>query len=185
METIVAIAAAVATLVSAVFVWFQVREMQVQTQLQREIAEAASQPYVWADIRISPDNGWTLHFVLGNSGPTVARNVCVRVDPPLPSDGRATEFIERLRPKLERGLSSLSPGQELAWPLGGSPELVNRDASLAHAVLITYDGPHGAVTPTEFVIDLDDVRESAARHLGTMHDIRKAVDRLAKAVEVR
>jgi len=29
-------------------------------------------------------------------------------------------LVDRLRPKLERGLAAIAPGQQLAWPLGGS-----------------------------------------------------------------
>ncbi|MCW2767703.1 MAG: hypothetical protein JWO11_3662 [Nocardioides sp.] len=178
METTIAATAAAAALVSGVFVWLQVREMQRQTKLQREIAEAAAQPYVWADFRVSADNGWGLGFVLGNSGPTMARNVRVHIDPPLPADQRASEFIDRVRPKLERGLASLAPGHQLDWTLGGSPELVNKTEPMAHTIRIEYDGPFGPVEPTEFRFDFDDLRETTARHFGTLHAIRQSVDKL-------
>lgn len=180
METGIATAAASAAIVSVVFIWLQVREMKEQTRLQREIAESSAQPYVWADVRVSSDDGWDLNFVLGNSGPTVAQNVRVQIEPPLPFDKRSAQFIERLGPKLERGLASVAPMKELAWPLGSSPELVNREGSLTHVVRIEYDGPYGPAPPTEFVINLDDIRESTARHFGTLHEIRESVDRLAK-----
>lgn len=180
MSLAVAVVAAVAAVISAVFVLLQVQEMQRQTKLQRAIAQASAQPHVWADFRTFADDGWTLRFVVGNSGPTIARNVRVLVDPPLPSDERASEFIDRLRPKLERGLASLAPGHQLDWPLGGSPDLVNRAADLVHTIRIEYDGPFGPVEPTEFVFSFDDVRESTARHYGTLHAIRQAIDRLAE-----
>ncbi|WP_332643561.1 hypothetical protein [Aeromicrobium sp.] len=179
MNTVIAIAAAVASLVSGIFVWLQVQEMRRQTRLQQEIYEAAAQPYVWADIRVSEDGGWSLMFVLGNSGQTIAQNVRVMIDPYLPYEERDAEFIERLRPKLERGHSSLAPNHQIAWPLGGSPDIVNADGPRSHSVRIDYEGPFGPVTTAEFVINLDDIREAAARHFGTLHEIREAVDRLA------
>lgn len=180
MGLVVAAVAAVASAISALFVWLQVREMQRQTYLQRGIAQSAAQPYVWADFRTSADDGWAIRFVLGNSGPTVATNIKVLVDPPLPADRHASAAIDRLRPKLERGLASLAPGRQLDWLLGGSPELVNRTEGLAHAIRIEFDGPFGPVEPTEFVFDFDDIRESTGRHFGTLHAIRQAVDRLTE-----
>jgi hypothetical protein len=179
VETTIAVIAAAAASISAVFVWLQVREMQRQTALQREVAQSAAQPYVWADFRTFADDGWTIRFILGNSGPTVARNIRVLIDPPLPADARAAEFIDRLRPKLKRGLASLAPGHQLDWPLGGSPELVNRTAGLIHTIRIEFDGPYGPVEPTEFVFNFDDMAETTARHYGTLHAVRQAVDRLS------
>ena len=180
METTIAATAAAAAVVSGVFVWLQVREMQRQTKLQKQIAESAAQPYVWADFRVSDDNGWSFGFVLGNSGPTIATNVRVHVDPPLPASDRASEIVDQVRPKLERGLASVAPGRELTWPLGSSPELVNRLGSTRHEVRIEYDGPFGPVEPTEFVFDFNDVRETTARHYGTLRGIQKSVDKLAE-----
>lgn len=180
MELTIGLAAAVAALASAMFVWLQVREMQRQTDLQREVARSSAQPYVWADVRLQSTNGWMLEMVVGNSGPTVATNVRIQVSPPFPLLEREAEYVEAMHDRLARGLSSLAPGRTLHWTLGPSVDLVNRDGSLAHSIQIDCDGPFGPVERSDYVIDMADFRESVARHDGTMRDIAKEVHELGK-----
>lgn len=47
----------------------QVAAAREQTQLQREIARDAAQPYVWADIQPDMQQGTAMQLVVGNSGP--------------------------------------------------------------------------------------------------------------------
>lgn len=183
MGTSIAAAAAVAAIASAFFVWFQVREMKRQTELQREVAEGAVAPYVWADVRVQTANGWNLEFALGNSGPTVARNVVVSVDPPFPqtneNEGR---FVTLMHERLERGLPSLAPGRVYSWTLGSSAELVNRSGQLAHTVTIDCDGTSGPVARSQYVIDFASFRESVARHDGTLRDVAKEINSAADRI---
>ncbi len=49
-----------------------------QSKIQRQLRIDAAQPYVWVDVR--PDEAGTLlNLVIGNSGPTVATNVHIRI----------------------------------------------------------------------------------------------------------
>ncbi|NHB83640.1 hypothetical protein G7085_00115 [Tessaracoccus sp. HDW20] len=79
----------------------QVNAAREQTILQRELAEAASQPYAWADIQPDTQQGSMLQVVVGNSGPTMARNVRVTFDPPC---------------LLDRSMSSQSEKLSSLWP---------------------------------------------------------------------
>ncbi|WP_159537523.1 hypothetical protein [Aeromicrobium sp. 9AM] len=179
VAALAAAAAAIATVVSGRFVRQQVREMRRQTDLQQAIAEGSSSPYVWADVRLQSRNGWNLEFVIGNSGPTVATNVRVTIDPPLPTDHEGA-FLEAMHQRLQEGLSSLAPGRTLHWTLGPSPDLVNRSGSLAHRVRIACDGPYGAVAVSEYSIDMADFRESVARHDGSFVDVAREIAALTK-----
>jgi len=179
VAALAAAAAAVATAVSGRFVQQQVKEMRRQTDLQRAIAEASSSPYVWADVRLQSRNGWNLEFVIGNSGPTVATNVRVNIDPLLPMDHEGP-FLEAMHRRLDEGLSSLAPGRTLHWTLGPANQIVNRVGSLAHRVRISCDGPYGGVAVTEYTIDMADFRESVARHDGTLVDVAREISALAK-----
>lgn len=183
MGTTIAAAAAVAAFASALFVWFQVREMKRQTDLQRTIAEAAAAPYVWADVRVQAVNGWNLEFAIGNSGPTVARNVVVEVKPPFPQiDATEARFVRTMHERLERGLPSVAPGREYTWTLGNSADLVNRSGPLAHTVTIDCDGPAGPTARSQFTIDFESFRESVARHDGSLRDIAKEVKAAADRI---
>jgi hypothetical protein len=179
MAAVAAVAAAIATAVLGRFVRQQVGEMKRQTDLQQAIAEGSSSPYVWADVRLQSRNGWNLEFVIGNSGPTVATNVRVTIEPPLPTDHEGP-YLDAMHQRLREGLSSLAPGRTLHWTVGPSPDLVNRSGSLAHRVRIACDGPYGAVAVSEYTIDIADFRESVARHDGTLVDVAKEIAALTK-----
>lgn len=178
IAALAAVVAAVATSVSGRFVRDQVREMKRQTDLQQTIVEGSSSPYVWADVRLQSRNGSNLEVVLGNSGPTVATNVRVEIDPPFPTDHDA--HVSAMHQRLREGLSSLAPGRTLHWTLGPSPDLVNRSGSLAHQIRIACDGPYGAVAVTEYTIDMADFRESVAHHDGTLVDVAREIASLTK-----
>lgn len=73
----------------------QVLAAREQTQLQLELARERLQPYVWADIQPDMQQGTLVYVMVGNSGPTVARNVKVTFDPPLPADQRHADTVKR------------------------------------------------------------------------------------------
>lgn len=152
--------------------------MRRQTELQRQIAEDAAQPYVWADVRVQHVNGWVIEFVLGNSGSTAATDVRVSVTPPFPSKPPLL-FAEAL-PKLERGTLYLAPQREMSWGIGPSPELVNREGDLTHRIRIDCAGPYGPVPTNEFVLDFGALRESVAVNTGSLREVAKSIDAVAK-----
>jgi hypothetical protein len=51
--------------------------MKRQTTQQREIAEGAAQPYLWADAQMQSMTRLIVEFVAGNSDSTVATDVKV------------------------------------------------------------------------------------------------------------
>lgn len=168
--------AATATIASAIFIAFQVGEMKRQTRLQREIAEAAVAPYVWADVRVQQSNGWNLEFAVGNSGQTVARNVVVIVEPPIPKMvEREARHVDVMQQKLRSGLSSIAPGRTYRWSLGSGASLVNRDGSLTHTITIDGVGPSGPIPRSEYVIDFGSFREAVAGRQGTLHNVAVAI----------
>ena len=130
-NTIAAGVAAFGAIAAAVVAFFALKPAQLaakaaeeQTRVQRELMYQSAQPYVWADIQPDDQQGTMLHLVLGNAGPTVARNVRVFIDPPFPqlSDrvGRSAVAQRRLR----EGVLSLSPGRTMRWSLGMASDLM-------------------------------------------------------------
>lgn len=155
-----------------------------QTRVQRELMYQSAQPYVWADIQPDDQQGTMLHLVLGNAGPTVARNVRVVIDPPFPQVpghiGRSTVAQRRLR----EGILSLAPGRIIRWPLGIAPDLMkDEEDTTVYRVRVTADGPYGEIEPVETEICLSDWRESIDAPGGSLHHIRKSIEKLVRAVE--
>ncbi len=123
-----------------------------------------------------PDEAGTLlNLVIGNSGPTLATNVRIDVDPPLPAIDELKERAEAAQVRLAGGIRSLAPGRTLAWPLGQGFNLLNSSGPLAHTFTVNTDGPFGPVPQMAYIVDLADLR-------GTL-DRPSALYRLTKAME--
>jgi len=180
-ETLNAIAALASASAAWVAVWFArsaAKTSVSQTRLQREIAEAAAQPYVWADIRGDRKQGTLINLMVGNSGPTIATSVRIEITPDLPSirdDMPTSHVIDR---RLKPGLKSLAPGAELIWPIGVSHEILGEDKSQVFVVRINAEGPYGPIPELFYEIDLADFRETADQPDGSLHLVRKAIEKL-------
>ena len=113
----------------------QARAVEDQTQLRRDLAKVAAEPRLWVDIRGDDGRGQALVLLLGNSGPSLARNVKVTFDPALD--------IKEVLDILERGIASVSPGRTMEWVLGAAHNTVDWDALNEYKVRIEADGPFG------------------------------------------
>ncbi len=132
-----------------------------QTRIQRQIREDSAQPYVWADLRPFEEHGQFIVLVVGNSGPTVATNVRVKVTPDLvgatPEDGRTAQDA------LERGFSALAPGRTITWNLGVYRKVLSDErADLAYS---------------------SELRGAFAVPPGTLNGVAVAIDKLRKEYE--
>lgn len=190
-NTIAAWVAAVAAIVAAVVAFFALwpaqraaKAAEEQTRVQRELMYQSAQPYVWADIQPDDQQGTMLHLVLGNAGPTVARHVRVFIDPPFPQVsvhiGRSTVAQRRLR----EGILSLAPGRIIRWSLGIASDLMkDEEDTTVYRVRVMADGPYGEIEPVETEICLSDWRESLDAPGGSLHHIRKSIEKLVRAVD--
>lgn len=159
----------------------QVAAAREQTALQQQLAREALQPYVWVDIQPDAQQGTALNVVMGNSGPTVARNIRVTFDPPLQGCEPVSE-ISKVQHMLTNGLRSLAPGRVLRWTLGAAHEVLASGAPLAHNVRVEADGPYGPAPVLEFDIDMAQWGETRDAPDGSLHHVRGAIDKLGEAV---
>ncbi|MEV0950482.1 hypothetical protein [Promicromonospora sp. NPDC050249] len=154
-----------------------------QTDLQRQIHQQTLEPNVWVDIRGDPSQGTALVLIVGNNGPTTARNVRVTFDPPLPDDAyhEATVAQDRLR----QGVSAVAPGAQLWWTVGSALTIFgdeSTDDAMRYTARITADGPFGEIAPDEYTINLDDLRHTRDEPPGSVHRLTRAVEKAGKAV---
>lgn len=150
---------------------------------QRRIAHASTQPYVWADVRAREDAGQLLMFVLGNSGPTVATNVVVKVEPWLPLKYRNLD-VHPMHEVLEQGLASLPPGRTIQWSLGFAPDVIH-DHGTPRRVTIDADGPHGPLPTLTYSITTTDLASASAQPVGTLHEVADEIRSLSKELKKR
>jgi hypothetical protein len=153
-----------------------------QTEIQRQLRIDAAQPYVWADIRQDSEAGILLNLVVGNSGPTVAKNVRVQIEPPLPTIEQLKESAIA-QERLASGISSLPPGRIHTWLLGQGFNLLSENGPQRHTFTVYADGPFGPVPPVSYIVDLADWRGQVARAAGSLNQISNAIEGLARKIE--
>jgi hypothetical protein len=147
-----------------------------QTRQQKQVAKDATQPMLWVDIRGGDGEGPAL-LLLGNSGPSIGRNVKVTFDPAPPS----TLDIKPILEILKQGIASLPPGRTMQWALGALHDTDGWDAHKAYRVRIVAEGPFGAIEPLEYVISVDDLRGSRAASPGNLNAVAAELHEMTKA----
>ncbi|WP_154793412.1 hypothetical protein [Occultella kanbiaonis] len=155
-----------------------------QTHLQEELARRSQQPYVWADILPDMQQGTLLNFAVGNSGPTMAHNVQVTIDPPLPAgDQMATKIVGVQERLAGSGIKSISPGRTISWSLGAGYDLLKEQESQMYHIRVEAEGPHAPVDPLEIDVDVSDWREARDAPDGSLHHLRNTLNDLNRTIE--
>jgi hypothetical protein len=150
-----------------------------QTKQQKQAAKDAAQPMLWVDIRGDDGPGQALVLLLGNSGPSIARNVKVIFDPAPP----ATLEIKPILEILKQGIASLAPGRTMQWALGAAHNSSDWDAHEAYRVRIEAEGPFGLIEPLEYVISVDDLDSARAAPPGNLHAVAAELREMTKATK--
>jgi len=183
LTTPVGLASVPVAIAAAAFAYQSAREARAQTRLQREIREDAAQPRVWVDIRPDPSQGTLLQFVVGNDGPTVARNIRVTVSPRIPSTEQFRATAKLLEGLFGQGLSSLAPGRELRWGLGQGFNILDGSDELALMLTIDADGPYGPLPTSSYPLDLREWSSSLDQPAGSLYQTTKALEEIASELK--
>lgn len=184
-----AIAAAVAALAAIAALYYNYKSARAaeraagaaeeQSQIQRQLRIDAAQPYVWVDVRPDEVTSVILNLVIGNSGPTVATNVRVMIDPPLPAIEQLRDRAQTAQELLADGIKSLPPGRTLVWPLGQGFNILAGDGPHVHIFTIEAEGPFGSLPSQAYPLDLSDWRGAMHRPAGSLHEVARAIEKLA------
>lgn len=155
-----------------------------------------SRPMVAAEVRSIPYVRWTQVLVIRNYGPSIARNVQVSFDPPIPDplpERESRSTVPFLKKRYSNPILVLTPGMELEniYYSGRQVNEVieNREPTSDQVtVTLTYEGTDGAVYSDEFLLDVDLIRqwtyvESSSSLDGRMKDGLKALRGIQKALE--
>jgi hypothetical protein len=190
---IAAVAAVVAALSAGVALYFNwrsaraadssARAAEQQTEINRQLRIDAAQPYVWVDIRADDAQGTRLNLVVGNSGPTVAEKVRVKVDPALPASDHYREGVKTAQAILIEGIESLPPGRTLVWGLGHSGDLMYNDKiPQSYKFTVTANGPFGQVPALTYIVDMSNWQQSQDQPAGSLFQLTRAVERPTKKI---
>jgi hypothetical protein len=163
---------------SLIYVRRSANASREQTKQQKQVAKDVAQPMLWVDIRGDDGQGQAL-VLLGNSGPSIARNVKVTFDPA----PQSTLDIKPILENLKQGIASVPPGRTMQWALGAPHNALDWDAHIAYRVRIEAAGPFGAIEPLEYVISVDDLHGSRAAPPGNLHAVAAELHEMTKATK--
>jgi hypothetical protein len=164
---------------SLIYVRRSAKASREQTKQQKQASKDAAQPMLWVDIRGDDGQGQALVLLLGNSGPSIARNVKVILDPAPPSTLDIKPILEILR----QGITSLPPGRTMQWALGAAHNTGDWDAQKAYRIRIEAEGPFGAIEPLEYAISVDHLDGSHAALPGNLHAVAAELREMTKATK--
>jgi hypothetical protein len=164
---------------SLIFARRSVRASRELIKQQKQAAKDAAQPMLWVDIRGDDGRGEALMLLLGNSGPSIARNVRVTFDPAPP----VTEAMKPILAILKQGIASLPPGRTMQWVLGAADSRVNLDADIAYRVQIEAEGRSGRLEPLEYVLSINDLDASRAARPANLHAVAVELHEMTKATK--
>lgn len=171
--------AAGAAVVALIITGIAAKAAWEQTRIQRQLREDAAQPYIWADVRPDDQSGVILVLVIGNSGPTVATNVKVKIEPPFPNIPQLEQAVAAQQ-RLAEGLRSLPPGRTMRWWLGQGFNLIQPEGAQPHRITIQADGPFGPIPELSYELDLAEYRGQDPNPKGSLHLLTTAVKKLAE-----
>lgn len=164
---------------SLIYVRRSAKASREQTKQQKRAPRDAAQPMLWVDVRGDDGQDQALVLLLGNSGPSVARNVKVIFDPAPPSRVDIKPILEILK----QGIASVPPGRTMKWALDAAPDAVDSDSHKACRVRIEAEGPFGAIEPLEYVISVDDLDGSRAVPPGNLHEVAAELREMTRATK--
>ncbi|MFE4417698.1 hypothetical protein [Streptomyces sp. NPDC056817] len=157
-QTVIAIIALALSIISAVVTFVYSHKQTKAAARANALTERAqreqSEPYVVADIRERVPGSELLVFVIENTGPTMARDVQLTVDPPLQSS-LGDDTAAELNAAVTRRISVLPPKRQLIFLMDVGHGLFSSDAPRLYTVRIESSGPFGPIEPLTYTIDLD------------------------------
>jgi hypothetical protein len=120
-----------------------------------------------------------LQLVVGNAGPTTARNVRILIDPPIPAHPKYAGATIAAQKRVRDGILSLAPGRTIRWSLGRGFDLLEDEGDeTSYSLRVTGEGPYGALEPVEIEIRPRDWREARDAPDGNLHFVRKEIENL-------
>ncbi|MEV6384451.1 hypothetical protein AB0M31_34160 [Streptomyces sp. NPDC051773] len=158
METMLAVIAIVISVLastgSMIYTHRQMKEAKRANDLTEKAQREQVQPYVIADIRERAPGSQLLCFFIENVGPTMARDVQLKVSPPLQST-QGDETAARLNQAVGRKIAMMPPGRSLMFLMDHGGQLFDSTLPRLYTVEIQSSGPFGPLEPLTYTIDLN------------------------------
>jgi len=120
--------------------------------------------------------------VVANFGKTMARNVRIKVEPPLKSSVDTAVPVAKLKMFTE-GIPSLAPGKRMVTLFDSMIDRKDLNLPGSYQVQLSYEWDGGdPITDTQRLdLDLYRYRMSVTRH--TIHDVNKTLDKIRQLLD--
>ena len=156
-----------------------------QAAIAEQVRQEQVEPYVVVDIRPSDHVGYVFVLVIENTGPTVARNVQIKFDPPLE---RVEETLSGWPPIrdalfLKEGIPFMSPGRRIEWFFDVGFKRLDSDLPKVYTVTVDTEGPFGRVETLTYRIDLSMYGGLNTLGVKNLHDGVKTLEKVVVDLE--
>lgn len=150
----------------------------IQTLDARRLRESEIRPFVVADFEA--DSGYLFNFVVSNLGRSMARDVVVRLDPPLKSASNVR--LDRLK-MLNDTIPTLPPGKRIQTFFDAGHIRGDSGLPMTYEATVSYTDEKGKREFRDtYVLDLGIYQEvnEIVRH--DIHDIHERLKEISKAL---
>jgi hypothetical protein len=155
---------------------------RAQVKEARELRQEQARPFVVVDFE--PEQSPFMELVVANLGKTMARNVRIKVEPPLKSslDTAGPVPVAKLKMFTE-GIPSLAPGKRMVTLFDSMIDRKDLNLPNSYQVQLSYewDGGDPIIDTQRLDLDLYRYRMSVTRH--TIHDVNKTLDKIHRLLD--
>lgn len=162
---------ALAFLVAAVAAWVAYRQLKANQETRLD----QTRPYVLVTADSDPDHMHLLDVIVQNVGSGPARNVSIKIDPPLLRAREDSQFSLADSRIFSAPIPMLPPGFKLRTFFDSAIERNDVDMPKTHDVTVTYEDGHGHRWKESSVLDLSLHEGLLYTETYTMHHVGKAL----------
>jgi hypothetical protein len=160
-------------ILAALVAWRQVREA-------RRLREEQIRPFVVVDFDV--EGGYLTFLEVANIGTSLARDVCIEIDPPLASATKGVD-VSNLK-MLNEGITTLAPGKKYRTFFDMGFRRVKSDLPMNYAATITYwDSVHKRRFHEELNLDLDLFMNLETINRAGLHEIHKQLEQIQTLIK--
>lgn len=159
----------------------QAKSAEGQLQVARQVHREQNEPYVIVDIQPQEPGSFLLVLVIQNVGPTVARNVKIKVTPNLTSTA-GDDVGDALAQVLSRTITMMPPGRRLEYLFDFTTNRFGSGLPMVFEFTVNSEGPMGPVEELRYTVDLDVLGEASIGRRPTKL-IEERLDKISKGLK--
>ncbi|MDQ0993041.1 hypothetical protein [Streptomyces sp. V3I7] len=179
-----AVATALLTLFTVAIALAAALYARQQVTLARQLREEQAQPFVVVDIQDNPVWRQAFDFVIENMGQTLAKNVKIKIDPPLTSTLDSDGYPLQSTPLLTQGIPSLPPRKRITALFDVGADRREAGLPMKYTATVEFEDAHGRPQePLTYILDLSIRYSLLSMTEYGVHDAAKALREMSKTLK--